>query len=68
MNYIDEPIYRQEGNTYVLYKGNFTTDDQAGVSPNTYVGNGLEVGRFDSLSELQQRSRELFEREARQVQ
>jgi hypothetical protein len=68
MQYLNEPVYRKEGNVFVLYKGNFTTDEEH-ASPHTSVagGNGLEMRRFSTLAELQQYSRESFGKEAREI-
>lgn len=69
MEYLNQPVWRKEGNFFVLYKANFTTDEKSGFSEHTSVsgGNGLEVGRFATLEELQQKSIELFGQEAKEV-
>jgi hypothetical protein len=68
MDYLNEPCYRKEGNVFVLYKANFTTNEP-GFSEHTSVagGNALEVGRFSTVEELQRKSMELFQREAKET-
>jgi|GEM_PF-3504576 hypothetical protein len=68
MNYLDVPCYRKEENVFILYKANFTTNEP-GFSEYTSVagGNTLEVGRFDTLEELQKKSLELFRQNAEKI-
>jgi hypothetical protein len=68
MDYLNEPCYRKEGNTFVLYRANFTTNEP-GFSEHTSVagGNALEVGRFNTLEELQEKSMKLFNQSARET-
>ncbi|MCL5006923.1 MAG: hypothetical protein M1153_02160 [Patescibacteria group bacterium] len=69
MEYLNQPVWRKEGNFFVLYKADFTTDEKPGFSEHTSVssGNALEVGRFATLEELQQKSIELFEQKTRKI-
>jgi hypothetical protein len=69
MDYLNQPCYRKEGNIFILYRANFTTNEP-GFSEHTSVagGNALEAGRFSTLEELQRRSIKLFEQRAREVE
>lgn len=68
MQYLDQPYYKKEGNIFILYRANFTTNKD-GFSENTYVagGNSIEARRFSTLNELQQKSNELFGRDAKEI-
>jgi hypothetical protein len=69
MQYLDQPIYKKEGSTFILYKANFSTGEP-GFSEHTFVagGNSLEVGRFNTLEELQAKSTALFGQRATEAE
>jgi hypothetical protein len=68
MQYLNQPYFKREGNIWILYKLNFSTGD-SNFSEHTSVadGNSIEVERFSSEEELQQKSLELFKQKAREI-
>jgi hypothetical protein len=66
MQYLEQPYFKKEGNMFILYKLNFSTNEP-GFSEHTFVagGNSIEVGRFSTEEELQKKSLELFKEKAR---